>query len=381
MMSPYASSTFAYAPPLQTSPEARPPEDVLIQWKKGHLLGRGAFGEVYLGMTNAGEFIAVKQVRLPDNENQDETSSQSKTVRALRHEIQLMRGLHHENIVRYLGTQHVDHTLNIFLEYVPGGSIASILHKFSRFPEDVIRSFTKQILSGLAYLHAHHIIHRDIKGANILVGTSGIIKVADFGASKKLVSLTGSLRSSTSGPGEQSQYSVVGSPYWMAPEVIQGIPYDHRADTWSVGALVIEMFTGKPPFAHLDAVPAMFQTATGATPEIPADASLLARDFLLKCFTRDPALRPSATDLLNTHPFVCEVSIFQPISNVASSHQPNAHPSSRLVFQKDPPIAELPLPTSVPQESISMMPLSSASFHSELISYLKEHGSLTDSSF
>ena len=97
-----------------------------------------------------------------------------------------MRGLNHENIVQYKGTSFEENHLNIFLEYVPGGSISSLLAKFGGFSESVIKVYTRQILSGLEYLHRHHIIHRDIKGANILVDNNGIIKLADFGASKKL---------------------------------------------------------------------------------------------------------------------------------------------------------------------------------------------------
>jgi serine/threonine protein kinase len=107
-------------------------------------------------------------------------------IEALQQEISVLRTLQHENIVRYLGCSVEDNTFNIFLEYIPGGSIASVIKKFSSLNENVIRRYTKQILMGLEYLHSHQIIHRDIKGANILVDNKGVIKLADFGASRKL---------------------------------------------------------------------------------------------------------------------------------------------------------------------------------------------------
>lgn len=128
----------------------------VIKWQKGELLGEGGFGKVYLGMhTDTGELIAVKQVTIP-RENADASAK----VTALQKEIELMQDLDHENIVRYLGSERVDDKLNIFLEYQSGGSIATLLSKFKQFNEKIIRSFTKQILQGLKYLHDNGIAHR-----------------------------------------------------------------------------------------------------------------------------------------------------------------------------------------------------------------------------
>ncbi|KAL0367570.1 UNVERIFIED_CONTAM: Mitogen-activated protein kinase kinase kinase NPK1 [Sesamum radiatum] len=131
-------------------------------------------------------------------------------IRELEKEVNLLKNLSHPNIVRYLGTAREDDSLNILLEFVPGGSISSLLGKFGSFPESVIRMYTKQLLIGLEYLHKNKIMHRDIKGANILVDNKACIKLADFGASKKveaLATVTGAK-------------SMKGTPYWMAPEVI-----------------------------------------------------------------------------------------------------------------------------------------------------------------
>ncbi len=128
----------------------------VIRWQKGELLGEGGFGKVFLGMhTDTGELIAVKQVTIP-RENADASAK----VTALQKEIELMQDLDHENIVRYLGSERVEDKLNIFLEYQSGGSIATLLSKFKQFNEKIIRSFTKQILQGLKYLHDNGIAHR-----------------------------------------------------------------------------------------------------------------------------------------------------------------------------------------------------------------------------
>ncbi|KAG0465275.1 hypothetical protein HPP92_019439 [Vanilla planifolia] len=128
-------------------------------------------------------------------------------VRELEEEVKLLKNLTHPNIVRYLGTAREEDTLNILLEFVPGGSISSLLGKFGSFPEPVIKMYTKQLLQGLEYLHKNGIIHRDIKGANILVDNKGCIKLADFGASKQVVKLATMTAAK----------SMKGTPYWMAP--------------------------------------------------------------------------------------------------------------------------------------------------------------------
>ncbi|CAK7326992.1 unnamed protein product [Dovyalis caffra] len=276
--------------PPPTKKEDGPP----IRWRRGELIGCGAFGRVYMGMNlDSGELLAVKQVLIAAS-----SASKEKTqahIRELEEEVKLLKNLSHSNIVRYLGTAREDDSLNILLEFVPGGSISSLLGKFGSFPESVIRMYTKQLLLGLEYLHSNGIMHRDIKGANILVDNKGCIKLADFGASKKVVELATI----------NGAKSMKGTPYWMAPEVILQTGHSFSADIWSVGCTVIEMATGKPPWSQqYQEVAALFHIGTTKShPPIPEHLSIEAKDFLLKCLQEVPNLRPVASELLQ-HPFV-----------------------------------------------------------------------------
>ncbi|XP_010480210.1 PREDICTED: mitogen-activated protein kinase kinase kinase 2 [Camelina sativa] len=277
-------------PPPNSTVLLKPP----IRWRKGQLIGRGAFGTVYMGMNlDSGELLAVKQVLIASN-----CASKEKTqahIQELEEEVKLLKNLSHPNIVRYLGTVREDETLNILLEFVPGGSISSLLEKFGPFPESVVRTYTNQLLLGLEYLHRHAIMHRDIKGANILVDNQGCIKLADFGASKQVAELA-----TISGA-----KSMKGTPYWMAPEVILQTGHSFSADIWSVGCTVIEMVTGKAPWSQqYKEIAAIFHIGTTKShPPIPENLSSDAKDFLLKCLQQEPNLRPTASELLK-HPFV-----------------------------------------------------------------------------
>ncbi|KAK9061986.1 hypothetical protein SSX86_019170 [Deinandra increscens subsp. villosa] len=285
---------FALPPPRAVVKSRKEEAGSQIRWRKGELIGCGAFGRVYMGMNlDSGELLAVKQVSVVVN-----TASKDKTqahIRELEEEVKLLKNLSHPNIVRYLGTGREEASLNIFLEFVPGGSISSLLGKFGSFPESVIRMYTKQILLGLEYLHKNGIMHRDIKGANILVDNKGQIKLADFGASKKVVELATMTGAK----------SMKGTPYWMAPEVILQTGHSFSADIWSVGCTVIEMATGKPPWSQqYQEVAALFHIGTTKDhPPIPDHLSADAKDFLLKCLQKEPDLRPNASELLQ-HPFV-----------------------------------------------------------------------------
>uniref|UniRef100_A0A2D4N7N8 Protein kinase domain-containing protein n=1 Tax=Micrurus spixii TaxID=129469 RepID=A0A2D4N7N8_9SAUR len=271
---------------MDISPPSRSPR-APTNWVLGKPLGQGAFGRVYLCYdADTGRELAVKQVEFdPDS---PETS---KEVNALECEIQLLKNLLHERIVQYYGClrDHPEGTLSIFMEYMPGGSIKDQLKAYGALTENVTRKYTRQILEGVHYLHSNMIVHRDIKGANILRDSAGNVKLGDFGASKRLQTIC------LSGTGMKS---ATGTPYWMSPEVISGEGYGRKADIWSVGCTVVEMLTEKPPWAEFEAMAAIFKIATQPTnPQLPPHVSDHGQDFLKRIFT-EAKLRPSADELL-----------------------------------------------------------------------------------
>lgn len=272
-------------------------------WMKGSLIGEGSFGSVYLALHSVtGELMAVKQVELPSATNGTEfDKKKNNMITALKHEIDLLQGLQHPNIVQYLGTSTDEHNLNIFLEYVPGGSIAMMLKQYNTFQEPLIKNFVRQILAGLSYLHSRDIIHRDIKGANVLVDNKGGIKISDFGISKRVEASTmlGS-GASAGGQGHLHRPSLQGSVYWMAPEVVRQTAHTKKADIWSLGCLVVEMFIGAHPFPDCSQLQAIFAIGSNqARPPPPEHASPDAKAFLDMTFEINHEKRPSADELLN----------------------------------------------------------------------------------
>ncbi|KAH8702497.1 MAP kinase [Talaromyces proteolyticus] len=275
-------------------------------WMKGSLIGEGSFGSVFLALhAITGELMAVKQVDLPSATKGTEFDKRKNNmVTALKHEIELLQGMHHPNIVQYLGTSADDHNLNIFLEYVPGGSIAEMLKQYNTFQEPLIRNFVRQILAGLSYLHSRDIIHRDIKGANILVDNKGGIKISDFGISKRVEASAMLGSSAVSGRGHLHRPSLQGSVYWMAPEVVRQTAHTKKADIWSLGCLVVEMFIGAHPFPDCSQLQAIFAIGNNqARPPAPEHASKEARAFLDMTFEINHEKRPSADELLES-PFL-----------------------------------------------------------------------------
>ncbi|KAI2630488.1 mitogen-activated protein kinase [Xylaria nigripes] len=276
------------------------------KWMKGALIGQGSFGSVYLALhAVTGELLAVKQVEAPSPGANSQTDARKKSmIEALKREIGLLRDLRHPNIVQYLGCGSSNEYLNIFLEYVPGGSVQTMLNSYGALPEPLVRSFVRQILEGLSYLHNRDIIHRDIKGANILVDNKGTIKISDFGISKKIEA-----SNILSGPNNnRNRPSLQGSVFWMAPEVVKQTSYTRKADIWSLGCLVVEMMTGEHPFPNCSQLQAIFKIGGGkATPTIPDNASAEAVEFLSRTFELDHNLRPSADDL-RLSPFLTPIT-------------------------------------------------------------------------
>lgn len=269
-----------------------------IKWMQGALIGQGSFGSVFLALhAVTGELMAVKQVEVPSNSNSILDKRKESMVAALKREINLLRDLQHENIVQYLGSNSDEHHFNIFLEYVPGGSVAAMLNSYGQLQEPLIRNFVRQILTGLSYLHSRDIIHRDIKGANVLVDNKGQVKISDFGISKR-VEASALLQPAKNG-GHVHRPSLQGSVFWMAPEVVKQTSYTRKADIWSLGCLIVEMFTGTHPFPNCSQLQAIFQIGnSSAKPNTPENASEEGKAFLKQTFEIDHEKRPSADELL-----------------------------------------------------------------------------------
>ncbi|CAM9581858.1 unnamed protein product, partial [Scytosiphon promiscuus] len=270
-----------------------------VRWLRGDVIGEGAFGTVHMGLNlDTGELMAVKSISL------DQGDMTPRDAKAFENEIAILRDNKHENIVRSFGSSTKGQQICIFLEYMPGGSVRHLLDRFGALEETMTLLYAKQLLRGLSFLHRNGVAHRDIKCANCLVDQRGAIKLADFGMSKRIVGLSG-----TSGnPGVQS---VKGTPFWMAPEVLQVQDLRDgwmKADVWSLGATILEMASGSPPWGTIGPLAAMFKiSCTRDLPAIPEEVSAAAKDLIRQCFSRDPSLRPSVDDLLR-HPTIVEVS-------------------------------------------------------------------------
>lgn len=268
--------------PTLNSPSSSPASKPLCprKWRKGAILGQGTFGIVHEGLNlEDGSFFAVK------------VSSTQDTSPEIQQEVDLLSKLEHPNIVRYLGSSIEDGRLCIYIELVRMGSLEAILRKYKRFEEKTIRSYTRQILHGLEYLHAQKTIHRDIKCANILVDVNGQVKLSDFGVAKQV--------------GEILASSSKGTPLYMAPEVLTPRQncYSFSADIWSLGCTVLEMADGKPPWSDLEGFGFLFKVSKGELPPMPEHLSPEGRDFVCRCLKFHAKDRPTASELLQ-HPFV-----------------------------------------------------------------------------
>jgi serine/threonine protein kinase len=265
-------------------------------YKVGNLIGQGSYGKVYEALDEEkGQLIAVKVIdkkRLNSLNNNSQSS-----ISQFESEIEILSKLNHKNIVKYYGSNQSKNHLKIFFEYCEGGSIAKMLINYKSFPENIIRKYTKEMLEGLEYLHAHSIIHRDIKGANILVDRDGICKLSDFGGAKIIKEEMELSRN----------YSMKGTPNWMAPEIIKSGGATRFSDIWSIGCTIIEMFTGEPPYRDKSNPISILNciAKNNEPPQIPEDMSDQLKDFVEKCLIIEPEKRYNVYQL-KKHPFISD---------------------------------------------------------------------------
>eukprot|EP00996_Jenningsia_fusiforme_P004510 NODE_533_length_2135_cov_24.407478_g491_i0.p1 GENE.NODE_533_length_2135_cov_24.407478_g491_i0~~NODE_533_length_2135_cov_24.407478_g491_i0.p1 ORF type:complete len:710 (+),score=100.01 NODE_533_length_2135_cov_24.407478_g491_i0:120-2132(+) len=282
--------------PEPSSPTSRAmivAESDLEGWKLGPQLGKGAFGCVHLALLRTGQFVAVKAITL------DEEANKADALAELQNEIDVMKSLDHPNIVRYFGSNYSrsESILRIFLEYVPQGSLSHIIKEFGPIEKRTVRTYLVQILEGVAFLHKNNVIHRDLKCDNVLIEKDATAKLGDFGCAKKLDALLSMSGAKT----------LVGTPYYMAPEVISSDSYDFKADIWSLGCTVIEMITGTHPWPEFStpwAILYHITNAKGPPSGIPGNLDPSLQSLLDACFHRKAAKRPTALELLQ-FPFLC----------------------------------------------------------------------------
>ena len=262
----------------------------LQYWKKGRMLGKGISSEVFqFEHLSSRQQIAAKTVKFDPNEG----AKAIKAMHMLKNEIRNLQSLHHDRIIKYFGyyEDKADFVTYLCLEYMARGSIRSCLDSGERLDNKTVKRFTRQILEGIIYLHGKSIVHRDVKGANILIDDKNDIKLADFGLSKELTSLTHGGR--TEG---------VGTYRWMAPEVAKGEDHGVAADIWSVGCTVVEMITTKAPWPDKTKTAVIIALSNKDYPtyELP-ESDKDAEEFLRQCFVANHRNRPSAEQLLKAN--------------------------------------------------------------------------------
>ncbi|XP_053309197.1 serine/threonine-protein kinase 4-like [Spea bombifrons] len=256
------------------------PEEVFDILEK---LGEGSYGSVFKAShKETSEIVAIKQIPVESD------------LQEIIKEISIMQQCDSPHVVKYYGSYFKNTDLWIVMEYCGGGSVSDVIRlRKQTLKEDEIATILQSTLKGLEYLHFMRKIHRDIKAGNILLSSEGIAKLADFGVAGQLTDTMA------------KRNTVIGTPFWMAPEVIQEIGYNGVADIWSLGITAIEMAEGKPPYADIHPMRAIFMIPSNPPPELrkPEHWSKEFNDFINQCLVKNPENRASATELLQ-HPFI-----------------------------------------------------------------------------